>query len=120
MKTVLKIALGIVLGCTVLIVGCVALIGAGIDEAQDESDEAAITQADYASVKTGAQGNTRKRLIDRFGEPAQQHEFETEGITPDDPIGSECIYYNREGELAALYQFCIDAQTGRVESKSSF
>jgi len=71
-------------------------------------------------VKTGAQGNTRKRLIDRFGEPAQQHEFETECITPDDPIGSECIYYNREGELAALYQFCIDAQTGRVESKSSF
>ena len=60
-------------------------------------------------MKTGAQGNTRKRLIDRFGEPAQQHEFE-----------AECIYYNREGELAALYQFCIDAQTGRVESKSSF
>jgi len=124
MKTVLKVALGIVLGLTVLIVGCALVIGASVDEAVDEvqkdSDKAAITQAEYASVKTGVNGNSRKRLIARFGKPASQDEFETEGVEPDEPIGSECLYWNREGELASLYQFCIDTNTGRVESKSSF
>ena len=126
MKTVLKIALGVILGLTVLIVGCAVIVGVGVDEAVDEvqkdSDKNSITRAEYASVKTGTNGNTRKRLESRFGEPQSQQDVETgdiEGV-PDSASGLECIYYNREGELASLYQFCFDTGTGRVQSKSSF
>ena len=70
MKTVLKIALGIILAFTVLIVGCVAIIGAGVDEAVDEvqkeSDKTSITQAEYQSVKVGPEGNTRDRIVSRL------------------------------------------------------
>ena len=125
MKTVLKIALGIILAFTVLIVGCVAIIGAGVDEAVDEvqkdSDKTSITQAEFRSVKVGSEGNTRGRIVSRFGEPQSQQEIQTgdvEGI-PDSASGLECIYYNREGKVASLYQFCIDPETDRVQSKSS-
>jgi len=126
MKSVLKIALGIILAFTVLIVGCVAIIGAGVDEAVDEvqkeSDKTSITQAEYQSVKVGPEGNTRNRIVSRFGEPQSEQETQTgdvEGI-PDSASGLECIYYNREGKIVSLYQFCIDPETGRVQSKSSF
>jgi len=120
-KTVLKIALGILLAVVVLIVGCGVLLGAGINEAQKDSDKTAITQAEYDSVKTGSSGNTRERLEKRFGEPQSQQDIETsdiEGI-PNSASGLECIYYSREGQLASLFQFCFDS-SGRVESKSSF
>ena len=126
MKTVLKIALGIILAFTVLIVGCVAIIGAGVDEAVDEvqkdSDKTSITQAEFQSVKVGSEGNTRGRIASRFGEPQSQQEIQTgdvEGI-PDSASGLECIYYNRGGKIASLYQFCIDPEADRVQSKSSF
>ena len=124
MKTILKVALGIILGLTVLIVGCAVIVGVGVNEAVDEvqkdSDKTAITQADYESVKTGPDGNSRKRIESRFGEPQSQQDVETgeiEGV-PDSSSDLECIYYNRKGKLVSLYQFCFE--NGRVESKSSF
>ena len=122
MKTVLKIALGIILAFVVLIVGCAALFSAGVNEAQKDNDKTSITQAEYDSVKIGPNGNTRERLIERFGEPQSQQDIqsgEIEGI-PDTASGMECIYYNREGKLASLYQFCVDTQTNRIQSKSAF
>jgi len=126
MKTVLKIALGIILAFTVLIVGCVAIIGGtvdqAVDEVQKESDKTSITQAEYQSVKVGTGGNSRARIVARFGEPQSQQDIQTgdvEGI-PDSASGLECIYYNREGKIASLYQLCIDSETGRVQSKSAF
>jgi hypothetical protein len=126
MKTVLKIALGIILAFVVLIVGCVAIIGGtvdnAVDEVQKESDKTSITQAEYQSVKVGTGGNSRARIVARFGEPQSQQDIQTgdvEGI-PDSASGLECIYYNREGKIASLYQFCIDSETGRVQSKSAF
>lgn len=126
MKTVLKIALGIILAVTILIVGCAALIGTSVNKAvkdvQKESDKTSITQAEYQSVKVGADGNTRDRIVSRFGEPQSQQDIQTGDVKgiPDSASGLECVYYNREGKIASLYQFCIDSETGRVQSKSSF
>lgn len=118
MKAIVKIALGIVLGATVLVVGCTALLAAGVDEAQDESDRSAISEAQYRSVKTGR--TTREEIVERFGEPADRQEFEQriEGLQ-DEPVSSSCIYYNRRGELLSPYQFCFDGE-GRLESKNSY
>jgi hypothetical protein len=115
MKTVLKITLGILLAVVVLIVGCTALIGAGVNEAQKDSDKTSITVAEYESVKVGPGGNSRDRLVSRFGEPSSAQEVK--GEVPE--AGLDCIYYNREGEFASIYQFCFGAD-GRAETKSSF
>ena len=93
-----------------------------MDEVQEDSDKTSITQAEYQSVKVGSGGNRRSRIVSRFGEPHSPQDIQTgdvEGI-PDSASGLECIYYNREGKIASLYQFCIDAETDRVQSKSSF
>ena len=118
MKTILKITLGLVLGSILLIGGCVAILGAGVNEAQKESDRTAITPAEYRAVKTGT---SRDAVEAKLGEPENRDEFSTEieGLG-DEPIGQTCIYYGREGELLSLYQFCFDINSGRLESKSSF
>jgi len=117
----MKVALGIIIGCVVLIGGCAVLIGDGVDEAQKDSDKTAITPADYASVKTGADGNSRKRIISRFGEPQSSDDVQAEGgeRIPEIDFEQSCIYYSRKGELASLYQFCFDGNH-RVRSKASY
>ena len=117
MKTVVKIALGIVLGCTVLIVGCAALIGSAADDVQEESDRTAITQQQYREIRRGA---TRSEVEAALGEPASADEWSTEIDGLDEPVGSTCVYYGRKGELLPSYQFCFDVNTGELESKSSF
>jgi len=121
MKTAMKVALGIVLGFTVLIVGCAVIIGAGVDKAQKDSDKTAITAADFGSVKTGPDGNTRKRIVSRFGEPQSSDEVQAEGVEgiPESDFSQSCIYYSRKGELASLYQFCFDGND-RLRSKASY
>lgn len=117
MKTVVKVALGILLACAVLIGGCVALIGGAANEVQKDSDRTAITPAEYQRVKTG---DRRSAVVRRLGEPQSADEFSSEIEGLDEPVGSRCVYYGREGELASLYQFCFDVNTDRLESKSSF
>lgn len=117
MKTVLKIALGIILGLTVLIVGCSALFSAGVDEAQKKSDKTAITSQDYSATKTG---DLRRDVEARLGKPSSSNESSSEIEGLDEPVGSRCVYYNREGEIASLFQFCFDINTDKLESKSSF
>lgn len=116
MKSVLKITLGIILAFTVLIVGCVAIIGGRVDETADKvqeiSDKASITQAEFQSVKVGPRGDTRGRIMSRFGEPQSGLESQT-------AEGLGCISYNREGKLTSFYQFCIDPETDRVQTKLS-
>ena len=119
MKTILKVMLGILLACVVLIGGCAALLGAGIDEAQEESDKTAITVQEYGSVKTGA--TTRDEIVERFGEPQSSDSVEAEGIKgiPESDFSQNCLYYSRKGELASLFQFCVDGD-GVVRSKASY
>jgi hypothetical protein len=117
MKSVVKIALGIVLACVVLIAGCAALISGGVDEAQKDSDRTAVTREQYRQVKTG---DKKSEVESRLGEPSSADEFSTEIDGLDKPVGSSCIYYGRKGELIAGYQFCFDVNTDKLESKSSF
>ncbi|MGH2941914.1 MAG: hypothetical protein ACRDLN_03945 [Solirubrobacteraceae bacterium] len=119
MKTVLKVTLGIVLGCTVLIAGCAALIGAGVDGAQRDSDETAITSAQYGNALVG--GVTRSEIEADFGTPRSSDEIKTSGIDgiPQSGFSQQCIYYSRKGELASLFQFCFDGD-GRLRSKASY
>lgn len=121
MKTVMKVALGIIIGCVVLIGGCAVIIGAGVDEAQKDSDKTAITPAEYASVKTGPNGNSRKRIISRFGKPQSSDDVQAEGVEgiPESDFSQSCIYYSRKGDLASLYQFCFDGND-RLRSKASY
>jgi len=126
METVLKIVLGLVLVLVVFIVGCSVVVGVGINDAVDdlenEFNEAAITQADFRSVKVGPKGNSRKRIEARFGEPQSQKDIESDGAEgiPVPKPGLECVYYNNEDEEDALYRFCFEKATQRVRSKSSF
>lgn len=117
MKTVLKVTLGILLACVILIGGCAALIGGAADEVQEESDRTAISREQYRQVRTG---DTKAEVEAALGEPASADEYSTEIDGLDEPVGSSCIYYGREGELLSLYQFCFDVNTDRLESKSSF
>lgn len=64
---VLKIAGGIVLGFVVLIVGCSALVGAGVESVESDLDETAITAQQYTSAETGEM--TKADLTEEFGEP---------------------------------------------------
>src|SRR4051794_11148648 len=119
MKTVLKVMLGILLACVVLIGGCATLIGAGVDQAQDESDKTAITTEQYQSVKTGS--TTRDEIVQRFGEPQSSDSVQAEGVAgvPESDFQQDCLYYSRKGELASLFQFCVDGN-GVVHSKASY
>lgn len=117
MKTIVKIALGIILAVVLLVAGCAALIGGAANEVQKGSDRTAITQEQYRQVKTG----DRKSDVEAaLGEPKSADEFSTDIEGLDKPVGSSCIFYGRKGEIAAGYQFCFDVNTDKLESKSSF
>jgi len=123
MGTFAKVVLGVIVGGLVLVVGCAALFSAGVDEAVDEaqevSDASAITVQQYESASTG--DATETELREMFGEPSSSDDIQSEGIEgiPESDFQQSCIYYNREGEIASLFQFCFDGE-GVLESKSSF
>lgn len=117
MKTILKIALGIILAIVLLVVGCTALLGAGVNEAQKESDKTAITLAEYEATKTG---DAMADVVARLGKPSSKDEFSSEVEGLDEPVGSSCVYYNRDGQIASIFQFCFDVNGDKLESKSAF
>lgn len=103
--------------------GCVAVAGVGVDQAADEiqqeSDATSITVEEYQSATTGE--ITLEELEEMFGEPSSSDEIQTEGIEgiPDSDFEQNCVYYNRQGEIASLFQFCFDGDD-LLTSKSSF
>ncbi len=119
MGTFAKVVLGVVVGGLVLIVGCVAVVGIGINQASDEIqesfDERSITMAEYESVIMGE--TTAQEIVERFGEPTVREESLPEGSEddPDAELELQCLSYNRKGELTS-FRFCFD--DGVVESKS--
>ena len=120
MKTVVKVALGVVLGLLVLIVGCVALLGVGANEAVKEIDRQqqanSITLRQFRGIEQGTRQST---IEDRFGEPSDAQEFESEVPELDARSSGSCIYYNRRGgEIGDIFQFCFD--DGRLTSKNSY
>jgi hypothetical protein len=107
MRTVVKIFLGVMLAGVVLIVGCFALVGYGLDEGVKEverdQNRNAISNREARRVKIGtAKGD----VIAKLGEPRDTQEGENEGLGQD-----SCIYYNlRGGEVLDSWQFCFDSR----------
>ena len=115
-KTFAIVAGAIILTFVVAIVGCAALIGAGVDEAEDDAQEHAITRAEFNSVD---QGTSQAQIEERLGEPDDSQEFENK--FGGQVQGSSCIYYNEEGkELfeGASFQFCFTE--GKLDSKNAY
>lgn len=121
MKTIFKIAAGILVACMVLIGGCVALVGGAANEVQKDSDKTAITLKQYRSV---GKGDTLSDVRARFGEPESADEVDQDLSAEEQQFikkGEEdlkCVYYNRKGELASIFQFCFDGN-GKYKSKSA-
>jgi hypothetical protein len=110
-KIFLIVASAIIVAIVVLVVGCAALIGAGVDSAVEESNEHAITKAQYDSIENGM---SRSEVEDELGPPGDAQDFDLEGL-PD----SSCIYYNETDELLGNYfQFCFDDD--ELTSKSAY
>lgn len=110
--TVLKVALGVILGLTVLIVGCSALVSTGLDSQQKKN---AITNEEYQSVK---RGDPKDQLISDFGKPnsSDQYRDKIQGVGK---IESDCAYWNlSEEDVGSFAQVCF--QGGRVQSKSRY
>jgi hypothetical protein len=121
MKTIFKIAAGILVAMCVLIGGCVALVGVGVDQAQKDSDKTAITFKQYQSV------NSKDSLADvkhQFGEPQSADEVDQDldasarEFIKDGEEDLKCVYYNRKGHLASIFQFCFDGN-GKYQSKTA-
>ena len=114
MKLMLKIVGGIVIASVLLVAGCTALLAAGANEVQADSDKHAITAKQFASIKAGMK---RTAVEAKLGAPDNVQETDIEGF---DKTTAEfdCIYYNRKGEVLSMYQFCFD--NGKLTSKSSY
>lgn len=113
MSTVLKIVLGILIAALLLIGGCVALIGVGLEGVDEEFDkqqaESAISNGAARSIENGT---SKSDVIEELGRPRSTDESDVEGLGK-----SECIYYGVEGgDALTQWQFCFDGKD-RLESK---
>lgn len=101
--------------------GCAVLIGGAataVDDAIKEEEAKGITPAQYAAIKSGM---TRKAVEGKLGKPSDAQEmeidtsdFEGKGST----TSNDCIYYQKKGELASLYQFCFTDD--KLSTKASY
>ena len=117
MRTVVKIVLGILIAGVLLIAGCVALMGAGINEASKDFDRQqnknAITNSQARQIKNGT---TKAEVVDQLGPPRDTQEGETEGLGKD-----QCLYWNvKGGEALTSWQFCFrgGGSSAKLESKN--
>jgi hypothetical protein len=108
MKTIVKIALGLVLGAVLLVGGCAAIIGAGVEEVESQGVTDAAVKALPANAK-------REEVEAELGEPSTDQETDMEGRDFD----SSCIYYSRKGDLAGMWQLCFDGR-GRLEARNRY
>jgi hypothetical protein len=116
MRTVLKITLGVLLAAAVLIAGCVALIGAGVDEATEDQQRHAITLQEFRALKPGM---TVEAVRKRLGPPESAQYFENTGPAGRD--ASRCLYYAEDGaELAEGRQFQICFTRGRLDGRNIY
>ena len=118
-STVLKVMLGVFLAFALLIGGCIALVGVGVNEADKEQKKKGITLSEFRSVK---QGTTQKEVEAEFGKPEDAQEFEQE--IPELDTGnqkSSCIYYPEKGKgigEGRSFQLCFD--NGKLTSKNAY
>ncbi len=103
MKTVLKIALGVVLGLTILIVGCTAIIGAGASSVQDDLDKAA---RDTSRTADGPAKTPRT--------PRKARNFATGKAQGDFAVASAAGTIDNPGEIRVKVTSVPSAQQGSV------
>jgi adenine-specific DNA methylase len=119
LKGCLLVTLGVILGGAVLIVGCFAVIGAGVDEAEKEQNRQGITLSEFRSIE---QGTSQPDVEAQLGEPADSQEFEQEiPELQDQPSRSSCIYYPEKNQPlfeGRSFQFCFDE--GKLTSKNAY
>lgn len=110
MKTIAKIALGIILATILIVAGCSALIGGAASEVQKESDAHAITVKQYKSIH---KGEKMHKVLAALGKPDSKHVDSTMGVKD-----QTCLYYNNKADLMGGFQFCFDGKT--LFAKSSY
>lgn len=120
MKTVCKVAIGVVIALVLLIGGCTAIVGVGVNEVSKEADKYAITPEQWKTVK---QGMTKKQVEKAIGEPNPDQQQEFESQLPESLGGEttslDCWYYAKPGQLGMpSYQVCFT--NGRVDTRSKF
>jgi hypothetical protein len=119
---VLKILLGIAILMVLIVGGCTAVVGAGVNHAvnsyNEEQAKSAISQETFDAIQIGA---TRAQ-VDAAVAPAvpqDAQEFTQEGVLDQAQIKSSCIYFNRKGgKFGDIFQFCFDGDS--LSSKNSF
>lgn len=122
MKTIFKIAAGLLLAMIVLIGGCTALVAGAANHAdkqmQKDHDKHAITKGQLASVHMG---DSKQHVIARLGQPSDSQHDETAGIDGGTSTG-DCIYYDAKGSWsnfkAPTYQLCFT--DGHLDSKNQW
>jgi hypothetical protein len=112
MRTIFKVALGVIVGGAVLIVGCAAVIGVGVEEAVRETERSGVSDQ---AVKSLPEGATRQEVEESLGEPMDDQELDAKGREFD----ASCIYYQRKGDLTGMWQLCFDAD-GKLESRNRY
>jgi hypothetical protein len=100
---------GVAIGL-VLIGGWLALPGVGLEGAEEEQDETAITQQEFRSITPGMrEAEVRRRL----GRPAD--------VGPvGQVIAEQCIYYKKQDKPLSegSFQFCFEG--GRLTAKYAY
>jgi len=104
----LKVFLAIIIAGALLLVGCTALVGQGI---QDEQNKHAITMQQAKSIDIGT---PKSSVIAALGAPESSQSFQ------DSYTGkSSCIYYNvKDGQFLDSWQFCFEK--GLLSSKNKY
>jgi hypothetical protein len=113
--TFLKVVLGVVIGGTVLIAGCGAIIGAGLNA----KETSGITRAEFDSI---SQGTAQSAIEDRYGKPEDSQQFEQQiPELQSQPSTSSCIYYAEKGKEildGQSFQLCFDE--ANLTSKNAY
>ena len=113
--TFLKVVLGVVLGGTVLIAGCGALVAAGLNS----TTTSGITRSEFDSI---AQGTSQSDVREQLGKPEDKQDFEQRiPELQDQPSRSSCIYYSEKGTKileGQFFQLCFDG--GKLTSKNAY
>jgi len=110
----------VVLGL-VFVVGCSALliagIGGAVNELNEEQRQHAITRAQFDALEIGM---TEQQVRESTGKaPEDRQNFESEGFLNEEPEKSSCIYYNKDGgEFLDSFQLCFD--NGKLTSKNEY
>lgn len=102
-----------------LIVGCVAVIGVGVDSADKDQKKKGITLGQFSAQKAG---KSESAVRGELGKPDDAQQFEDAGVEGiADPSKSSCIYYPEKGKGIGdgrSFQLCFT--NAKLDSKNVY